>query len=948
MNVLATAPILFNSAASHLKRCCLLIALGLASAGCNPTRETADVHSKQRQPVASVSPAGAASKNATPKALFESGHHAEAIERFSQRDSSKADAASRIRFCDRVGLRQSGNRLVRDSLLSSIPQLKHLVGITHPTRPGVDFADKPDIGDRATVNRYGLLNILYALQMHGDACGAIDQARTCEQFRRGDPETLATIAWLLSRCQRNEDLAKLFKDLPRECRRFPSYWVAAGNLAVHHTSHDAPFSKREAADFYRMALRLEPNHLEACRAAESVLHDSAEVSLRAKLSDTAEHILTIQSLVNDIAGQSVDPSRLIGKLAETLNQSGRPIESIGWQMLYVSQTSASNTQLPQLEAARTSLLRRFEDGYDWNQILGPLDQEATHALADRLVHSITIEAEQSASAKPIRNSSERSPSQTRLRLRDVSESAGVRFTWKNHDQPREKHFRLFEPLGGGAVVTDFDRDGKVDLFLVQAGGDPHKTPSKQSDRLFRNQSRGTIRFADVSQSCGINESAYGHGATAGDWNQDGWEDIVVGNIGSNQIWINQGDGTFQPGPMLKQGGDTVTLSLAMADVHGDALPEVIEVNYVADKNVFEAIRFAEDGAPINLPAPTHFQPGSDRIHQCLPNGSVFTHELSEASTGMGVVVTDLLGNGSNEIFITNDQMANQLWSLSEGEAFLDTATIRGLAFGSSGRPLASMGVAVDDFDANGLADLHVTNFSDEWSNHYLQQRPGQFADRSVASGIADATAAMVGFGCQAVDLNNDSFSELIIANGHIEDFDDPTKPFRMPTQVLRLAPTGKYAEVSDLGDSYWSDSHLGRAVAIADFDADRRTDVVITDALEPTRIFRNESDPVGNQLSVAMVGSESERSAIGTKVVVRSSQKETAALVIGGGGYLGRNEPVIRFGGFDGLVDVTITWPTRVGADGRYVQTFSGLPATANLLVVEGEEEPWFFEEKQQ
>ena len=300
---------------------------------------------------------------------------------------------------------------------------------------------------------------------------------------------------------------------------------------------------------------------------------------------------------------------------------------------------------------------------------------------------------------------------------------------------------------------------------------------------------------------------------------------------------------------------------------------------------------------------------------------------------MGLVVADFLQQGFNQIYISNDQMPNQFFAFdSKAGTWTESAGLRGIATGPNGKSLAGMGVAAADFDRNGWLDLHVTNFSDEWANYFLQSPDGMFLDRSVSGGLAEPSGPMVGFGCQAIDLDNDRDHDLIVANGHIEDLRDHGARFKMPSQVFQFSK-GRYSLVpsselsgpklsgpkrsgpgstdagsTDAGSStaetstYWNQMHLGRGVASGDLDNDGRVDFVITHALERARVFQNQSDQVGGFLEIEWVSTTGERSAVGSIAEVDDGKGSRKCFHQTGHGYLVRNQPIIHLGlgGHDG------------------------------------------------
>jgi hypothetical protein len=971
-----------------------LIALGILLVGCG--RSTPRTNLQSKSPHDSSDGVGSDRKHVVAisnpvdslTSQFRSGNHQQAIFGLGQHRQSDATAATDIElwrkeilWCNLAGFRGAANRQVRRLIRTQTPTWGELIGITHPDRPWVEFSAKPSLEDPKDVRKCGLLSILYALQLRGDACGTVDAIKRHPQFLQREPETYSMLAYILSVCQRDVELEDTIVEMPPCCRESAAYWIAIGNLAGENGYES--IKPLERAYLFRSALRIEPNHLIACKAALSAITETdpavaklAETkSLIETLITTQDVILESQWLVNELSVDGPNSATLVLRLCELYERSGRSLESVAWKIWLLSQsTQPRNTEfnayLAALSQTRQQIVAANEEGCDWQKMIGQFDLVVANQIADRVTNIVRdrVNARNvGLTSKTMRDKALTFESLTSNpreadgllgnlpRFVDQASTAGVSMIWKNATPQVRENFRLFEPLGGAVVVTDANRDGRPDLFLVQAGGDPFgsrdQLGDQASDRLYLNRTElDGLQFQDVTQSASLQESEYGHGATAGDWNQDGWEDLAVSNIGERQLWINQGDGTFvSAANRLPQDfgltSHAIPLSLAIADLTCDGIPELVEINYVDDKAAFDAIEYDSKGVAINLPAPLKFQSSRDRIYHQHPDGSITMVELPEpASTGMGLVVADFLDNGTNQIYVANDQRPNQFWSFSDGQliAANDSALIRGIANGPNGKSQASMGITAADFDLDSTLDLHVTNFSDEWVNLFMNSKTGNFIDRAVAGGLAEPSGPMVGFGCQALDYDNDGDPDLIVANGHIEDLRDHGAMFEMPTQVFR-SHDGKFELIdpSKLGDDYWTSQHLGRAVAIGDFNADGRTDAVITDAVGSTVVMENQTLDVGKFIDLQLVTTRGERSSVGAIVDVDDGKGTRRFWCQAGDGYLSRNEQNIHvgIGDFNGMVDVTVTWcnPRRT------TQTHRALHSEGRFLIVEGEDHVWEF-----
>ena len=296
-------------------------------------------------------------------------------------------------------------------------------------------------------------------------------------------------------------------------------------------------------------------------------------------------------------------------------------------------------------------------------------------------------------------------------------------------------------------------------------------------------------------------------------------------------------------------------------------------------------------------------------------------------------MTDFDGQGDNEIFVGDDSLPNQLWVRdSEGHGFSDVASLLGCAYGDTGGMTGAMGIAAADFDENGTLDLHVTNYENENSSFFLGKE-GAYQDRNVQFGLAVHSKGWVGFGTQAIDYNNDGRLDLVVSNGHIEDSITIRGGYEQPAQLFcNLVDRFELADVDD-DSRYWDSKHVGRGLARLDFNRDGRVDFAVTHLGERSALVLNQTQTNHHWLQIRLVGTVSERDAIGARVRVRVKSRDLSRWVTAGDGYLGRNEQVIFCGlGPATHVDqLTVFWPSGVE------QSFPDVAADRRLLVIEGQ-----------
>ena len=855
------------------------------------------------------------------------------------------------------GYRHDANERLRKELTTStVPfPFTDLLTLVHPHRPAGTFSSKPEITDQETVERFGLLTILHAYHSRGDSCEGVDALSKSKLVANQDAAALAMLGWLLSTCQRDEALLDWAASVPVDCQRYPEYWMAMGDLAMTNRSPESVY-------FYFEALRCEPNSVRAIAAMISALdlntlHNNKET--RAWLQERRKELSTIQSIVNELANPRGDPTRLVVDLAKRLGRVGRPIESLAWQELLAQQIGAnparrlqSEARLQQIRQIRRDLLLRYPSGIDEAVCDGPFQRTAAPAIPAFLA-SLPSPKKHIPPINEVRSAPEPSKEFVTPQFVNVAQPLGIDFQWRSGIQPIHRNFRIFEPLGGGVACLDFDRDGRLDFFFPQAGGEGQSPSPHHHDQLFRGLDAGWVNVAALS---GVAGTGYAHGTTAGDWNQDGFEDLGVSQLGRNYLFINQGDGTFRPWALAPWAKGRCTLSICLADVTGDHLPDWIEANYFDDPSALDPITFDADGNATNLPNPLRFKPGRSQLLINQPNGSMVWHRLGDpppdqpteadfASTSMGLIVANLDEDPGNEIFISNDQRPNHLWKRNVSSAppgsvsFREVGLLAGVALGSESKPMASMGIAVGDFNRDRKLDLHLTNFSKEWVNLYLQVSPGMFKDRCVAYQLTKDSTPMVGFGTQALDYDNNGTEDLVVANGHVEDFEKSGELFHMPTQFF-VGSGRAFKRVDVAGDdSYWRGSRLGRGVATCDFNRDGRLDFVVTHVDELVAFFENQTSTAQNHfLQVELIGRTSERDAIGAEVEILINDKPILTKWrCAGDGYLVRNEPILHFGlgDQDMEVDVRVRWP-----DGSS-DLHKNLRVNKRWMIVQGDSAAW-------
>ncbi len=307
--------------------------------------------------------------------------------------------------------------------------------------------------------------------------------------------------------------------------------------------------------------------------------------------------------------------------------------------------------------------------------------------------------------------------------------------------------------------------------------------------------------------------------------------------------------------------------------------------------------------------------------------------------GLGLVIANFDRRHGNDFFIANDGDFNHFWISGDAsdpaiEKFelAEAANLFGCSIGRGGNSQACMGVAAGDFNRDGTLDLHVTNFYRESVNLFLQTRSGNFSDEALSYGLVEPSFDVLGFGTQAADFDNDGWLDLAVLNGHVFDARHEGIPFRMRPQLLLGSRQGFTLHDQDIAGDYWKQAHLGRTLAMLDFNSDGRIDLVANHLDAPTALLQNDS-AAQNWLQVELIGTNSERDAIGAEVRVEVGEQAWTGWQTGGDGHMCTNEPIIHFGlGSSKAIDrVQIQWPSG------QTQVFENVEPNARYLAIEGE-----------
>jgi len=531
-------------------------------------------------------------------------------------------------------------------------------------------------------------------------------------------------------------------------------------------------------------------------------------------------------------------------------------------------------------------------------------------------------------------------------FKNIASEAGLTMTTVFGGQTTNKY--LLETTGCGAAVLDYDSDGWPDIFLVNGttleGFAKGKEPT---NHLYRNRRDGT--FEDVTAKAGLAQSGWGQGTCAGDYDNDGHEDLFVTYWGQNRLYRNKGNGTFED--VTGRAGLIDTrkrwgAGCAFLDYDRDGRLDLIAANYIdldlASTPVPESGLCRYKGIQVACGPPG--LPGGKNVLYHNKDGSTF-EDVSEKSGitrakgtyGLGVATLDFDQDGWIDVYVANDSNPSALYRNNRDGTFTDIGVTAGCAYSQDGKPQAGMGIAVGDYDRNGTLDIFKTNFAGDTSTLYANSGDGFCEDRTFAGGIGLNTR-WLGWGVGFLDLDSDGWLDLFLVNGHVYPEVRQLKTeagYEQRKVVYRNLGNGKFVDVTEQLGAPVTTPKAGRGAAFADFDNDGDVDVIVNNLHDTPDYFRLDQSGERKWITLKLVGTRSNRSAIGASVRVVTADGEERQEVRGGGSYYSQNDLRLHFGlGQNRAVDrVIVRWPNGVE------ETFTNLAINRAHTLTEGKGE---------
>ncbi len=531
-----------------------------------------------------------------------------------------------------------------------------------------------------------------------------------------------------------------------------------------------------------------------------------------------------------------------------------------------------------------------------------------------------------------------------LQFTDVAKQAGLTARNVSGGEIRKRY--IVEMNGSGIAFIDYNKDGLVDLFIVNGTRfDLSPGAAPPTNHLYRNNGDGT--FTDVTLEAGLADFGWGQGACVGDYDNDGYSDLFVTYYGRNHLYHNKGDGTFvevsQAAGVAGESGHWHS-GCAFVDTDRDGKLDLFVASYIDPGPAFANVpavgsgEFCQyKGIPIAC-GPRGLKPGVNYLFHNEGGGKF--KDVSDASGirntdghySLGVLTLDFDNDGWPDIYVACDSTASILYHNRRDGTFEDVGLASGTAFNEDGEPQAGMGVAAADYGHAGFLDILKTNFSDDSPNLYRNKGDGTFSDKVFEAGLG-RLRSYLGWGALFLDYDNDGWSDILIVNGHLSaeiDRAGSDSHFRQPKALFHNLRNGKFQNVTANSGPALTAMHSSRGSAVADILNDGRLSVAVNELHEAPSLLMLQTQPAGHWIGIRTVGVKSNRDGIGARIEVEAGGMRQIDEVRSGGSYLSQSDLRVHFGvGNAKQIDkLTVKWPsgqvdhwTNIAADRQIVVT---------------------------
>jgi hypothetical protein len=502
-------------------------------------------------------------------------------------------------------------------------------------------------------------------------------------------------------------------------------------------------------------------------------------------------------------------------------------------------------------------------------------------------------------------------------FRNIARQAGLDQSFPNGGIESKKY--IVETTGSGVALIDFNNDGLLDIFLLSGVGG--------TNRLYRNEGDG--HFTDVTKETGLASSGWSQGVCAGDFDNDGFTDLLVTSWGGLALYRNVGGRRFEnvtTGAGLKQDRVRYNTGCAFLDYDNDGRLDIFVANYV---------KFDFTTTP--KPGENPYCWYRDIAVNCGPRGLPFDHNILYHNNGDGtftdvsdasgiskpnqsyclsVLTGDFNQDGRTDIFVACDQTPSLLYINRGDGTFSEEALLRGAAFDENGKAMSGMGATSADYDGDGKPDIFRTNFSDERETLYHNRGGADFDDATIAAGLAHNTR-WVGWGCGFFDFDNDGWKDLLLVNGHVFPEVDRLKidiHYKDRAILYRNNRNATFTDISERAGPGILERHAARGAAFGDYDNDGSVEIVINNQNEPPTLLKAARKPAGHWAILRLEGVQSNRSGIGAQVRVTAQGHAQIDEVRSGGSYLSQNDLRLHFGlgSATKMERVEVRWPSGI------------------------------------